>query len=62
MMQNTIQISLRQKMQFYVVATKKDIGKVPPACIFTTIIPALMIAELFFFDSSFALQLAEQKE
>ncbi|GJU65208.1 hypothetical protein Tco_1247043, partial [Tanacetum coccineum] len=40
-------------------AKNADIGKVPPACIFTAIIPALMIAELFFFDCSFALQLAE---
>nr|GEZ26099.1 cysteine desulfurase, mitochondrial [Tanacetum cinerariifolium] len=41
---------------------KKGFGKVPPACIFAAVIPALMIAELYFFDCSFASQLAEQKK
>lgn len=37
-------------------------GKVPAAYIFTAIIPALMIAGLYFFDHSVASQLAQQKE
>ncbi|XP_060205010.1 boron transporter 4-like [Lycium barbarum] len=40
----------------------KDMGKVPPAYIFAAIIPALMIAGLYFFDHSVASQLAQQKE
>nr|GEY23840.1 boron transporter 4 isoform X1 [Tanacetum cinerariifolium] len=39
-----------------------DMGKVPPAYIFAAIIPALMIAGLYFFDHSVASQLAQQKE
>ncbi|XP_028779109.1 boron transporter 4-like [Neltuma alba] len=40
----------------------QDMVKVPPAYIFAAIIPALMIAGLYFFDHSVASQLAEQKE
>ncbi|KAK4373141.1 hypothetical protein RND71_008525 [Anisodus tanguticus] len=40
----------------------KDMGKVPPAYIFAALIPALMIAGLYFFDHSVASQLAQQKE
>ncbi|CAN4114119.1 unnamed protein product [Withania somnifera] len=40
----------------------KDMGKVPPAYIFAAIIPALMIAGLYFFDHSVAAQMAQQKE
>ncbi|XP_054784349.1 boron transporter 4-like [Prosopis cineraria] len=40
----------------------KDMGKVPPAYIFAAIIPALMIAGLYFFDHSVASQMAQQKE
>ncbi|GKB91609.1 boron transporter 4-like protein, partial [Tanacetum coccineum] len=40
----------------------KDMGNVPPAYIFAAIIPALMIAGLYFFDHSVASQLAQQKE
>ncbi|KAF9617794.1 hypothetical protein IFM89_038905 [Coptis chinensis] len=40
----------------------KDLGKVPPAYIFAAIIPAVMIAGLYFFDHSVASQLAQQKE
>ncbi|XP_054785279.1 boron transporter 4-like [Prosopis cineraria] len=40
----------------------KDMVKVPPAFIFAAIIPAMMIAGLYFFDHSVASQLAEQKE
>ncbi|XP_028791776.1 boron transporter 4-like [Neltuma alba] len=40
----------------------KDMGKVPPAYIFGAIIPALMIAGLYFFDHSVASQMAQQKE
>ncbi|XP_042002703.1 probable boron transporter 7 isoform X2 [Salvia splendens] len=40
----------------------KDMGKVPAMYIFAAIIPALMIAGLYFFDHSVASQLAQQKE
>ncbi|GJU72326.1 boron transporter 4-like protein [Tanacetum coccineum] len=40
----------------------KDMGKVPSGYIFAAIIPALMIAGLYFFDHSVASQLAQQKE
>lgn len=40
----------------------KDMGKVPAAYIFAAIIPAFMIAGLYFFDHSVASQLAQQKE
>ncbi|KAG8487308.1 hypothetical protein CXB51_020956 [Gossypium anomalum] len=40
----------------------KDMGRVPPLYIFAAIIPASMIAGLYFFDHSVASQLAQQKE
>ncbi|EEF44695.1 Boron transporter, putative [Ricinus communis] len=40
----------------------KDMGNVPPAYIFAAIVPAVMIAGLYFFDHSVASQLAQQKE
>ncbi|XP_042036448.1 boron transporter 4-like [Salvia splendens] len=40
----------------------KDMGRVPAMYIFAAIIPALMIAGLYFFDHSVASQLAQQKE
>ncbi|GAA0140672.1 secondary carrier transporter [Lithospermum erythrorhizon] len=40
----------------------KDMTKVPPSYIFAAIVPALMIAGLYFFDHSVASQLAQQKE
>ncbi|CAH1442314.1 unnamed protein product [Lactuca virosa] len=40
----------------------KDMVKVPAVHIFTAIIPALMIAALYFFDHSVAAQMAQQKE
>ncbi|KMT00729.1 hypothetical protein BVRB_9g220140 [Beta vulgaris subsp. vulgaris] len=40
----------------------KDMFKVPVAYIFAAIIPALMVAGLYFFDHSVASQLAQQKE
>nr|XP_043610954.1 probable boron transporter 6 [Erigeron canadensis] len=42
--------------------TVKDMGKLPVIHIFTAIIPALMIAALYFFDHSVASQMAQQKE
>lgn len=36
--------------------------RVPPMYIFAAIIPAIMIAGLYFFDHSVASQLAQQKE
>jgi len=36
--------------------------KVPPVYIFAAIIPAVMIAGLYFFDHSVASQMAQQKE
>lgn len=40
----------------------KDLFSVPPSYIFAAIIPALMVAGLYFFDHSVASQLAQQKE
>ncbi|PQQ21277.1 boron transporter 4 [Prunus yedoensis var. nudiflora] len=40
----------------------KDMGKVPPAYVFAAIIPAVMVAGLYFFDHSVASQLAQQQE
>ncbi|XP_052198417.1 boron transporter 4-like [Diospyros lotus] len=40
----------------------KDMGKVPAVYIFAAIVPALMIASLYFFDHSVASQMAQQKE
>lgn len=40
----------------------KDMTKVPVAYIFGAIIPALMIASLYFFDHSVAAQMAQQKK
>ncbi|XP_055832200.1 boron transporter 4-like [Solanum dulcamara] len=40
----------------------KDMGKVPPTYIFAALIPALMIAGLYFFDHTAASQMAQQKE
>nr|KYP36569.1 Boron transporter-like protein 2 [Cajanus cajan] len=40
----------------------KDMGKVPLVYIFGAILPALMIAGLYFFDHSVASQMAQQKE
>ncbi|KAL7122230.1 hypothetical protein ACP275_01G031800 [Erythranthe tilingii] len=39
-----------------------DMGKIPAGYIFAAIIPAMMIARLYFFDHSVASQLAQQKE
>ncbi|KAG6497944.1 hypothetical protein ZIOFF_045850 [Zingiber officinale] len=40
----------------------KDLFSVPPLYIFVAIIPAIMVAGLYFFDHSVASQLAQQKE
>ncbi|KAK1435049.1 hypothetical protein QVD17_00808 [Tagetes erecta] len=40
----------------------KDMVKVPALHVFTAIIPAMMIAALYFFDHSVAAQMAQQKE
>ncbi|KAK8575890.1 hypothetical protein V6N12_063541 [Hibiscus sabdariffa] len=40
----------------------KDMGRIPPSYIFAAVIPAVMIAGLYFFDHSVASQLAQQKE
>ncbi|KAJ3694186.1 hypothetical protein LUZ60_009666 [Juncus effusus] len=40
----------------------KDLLSVPPAYIFAAIIPAIMVAGLYFFDHSVASQMAQQKE
>lgn len=40
----------------------QDMGKVPVAYIFAALIPAIMIAGLYFFDHSVASQMAQQKE
>lgn len=40
----------------------QEMGKIPVGYIFAAIIPAMMIAGLYFFDHSVASQLAQQKE
>jgi len=40
----------------------QDMGKVPLAYIFAAIIPAVMMAGLYFFDHSVASQMAQQKK
>ena len=40
----------------------QDLFSVPPAYIFAAIVPALMVAGLYFFDHSVASQLAQQTE
>ncbi|KAM3380279.1 boron transporter 4 [Capsicum galapagoense] len=40
----------------------QDMGKVAPAYIFAALLPAVMIAGLYFFDHSVASQMAQQKE
>jgi hypothetical protein len=40
----------------------QDLFSVPPTYIFAAIVPALMVAGLYFFDHSVASQLAQQKE
>ncbi|KAJ0985651.1 hypothetical protein J5N97_004007 [Dioscorea zingiberensis] len=40
----------------------KDLLKVPPVYIFAAIVPAIMVAGLYFFDHSVASQMAQQKE
>jgi hypothetical protein len=40
----------------------QDLFSVSPAYIFAAIVPALMVAGLYFFDHSVASQLAQQKE
>ncbi|XAR70942.1 hypothetical protein NMG60_11027990 [Bertholletia excelsa] len=40
----------------------KDMGKVPASYIFLAIVPAVMIAGLYFFDHSVAAQMAQQNE
>ncbi|PWA42636.1 HCO3- transporter family [Artemisia annua] len=50
---------LRESESSYHWTVIKDMGKVPPAYIFAAIIPALMIAGLYFFDHSVASQSAQ---
>ncbi|RZC93416.1 hypothetical protein C5167_026027 [Papaver somniferum] len=40
----------------------KDMGEVPPMYFFAAIVPAVMVAALYFFDHSIASQIAQQKE
>lgn len=44
------------------VSKIQDMAKVPVVYIFAAIIPAVMVAGLYFFDHSVASQLAQQKE
>ncbi|CBI20996.3 hypothetical protein VitviT2T_004759 [Vitis vinifera] len=46
----------------YQWAVVQDMGKVPLGYIFAALIPAVMIAGLYFFDHSVASQMAQQKE
>ncbi|BAS92524.1 putative boron transporter 5 [Oryza sativa Japonica Group] len=49
-----------KSLQHWTVA--KDLFSVPPPYIFLAIVPAVMVAGLYFFDHSVASQLAQQKE
>ncbi|RCV16019.1 hypothetical protein SEVIR_3G105900v4 [Setaria viridis] len=49
-----------KSLQHWTVA--KDLFSVPPAYIFLAIVPAAMVAGLYFFDHSVASQMAQQKE
>ncbi|XP_066367113.1 boron transporter 4-like [Miscanthus floridulus] len=49
-----------KSLQHWTVA--KDLFSVPPAHIFLAIVPAAMVAGLYFFDHSVASQMAQQKE
>ncbi|KAL2932398.1 Boron transporter 4 [Bienertia sinuspersici] len=53
---------LWQSESVYHWTVAKDMFKVPVGYIFAAIIPALMVAGLYFFDHSVASQLAQQKE
>ncbi|KAL8138569.1 hypothetical protein V2J09_004570 [Rumex salicifolius] len=48
--------------QLYHWTVVKDMGKVPPIYIFGAIIPAMMIAGLFFFEHNVASKMAQQKD
>ncbi|EEE62518.1 hypothetical protein OsJ_17316 [Oryza sativa Japonica Group] len=49
-------------MQFILIPGSNDLFSVPPPYIFLAIVPAVMVAGLYFFDHSVASQLAQQKE
>ena len=49
-------------ISFLSVFAMQDMTKVPVVYIFAAIIPAFMVAGLYFFDHSVASQLAQQKE
>ncbi|TVU04319.1 hypothetical protein EJB05_50111, partial [Eragrostis curvula] len=49
-----------KSLQHWTVA--KDLFSVPPAYIFLAVVPAAMVAGLYFFDHSVASQMAQQKE
>ncbi|XP_057544036.1 boron transporter 4-like isoform X2 [Amaranthus tricolor] len=51
-----------QSESLYHWTVVKDMAKVPVVYIFAAIIPAVMVAGLYFFDHSVASQLAQQKE
>ncbi|KAG8656893.1 probable boron transporter 7 [Manihot esculenta] len=53
---------LWDSMSVYHWTVIKDMGKVPVVYIFVAIIPAIMIAGLYFFDHCVASQMAQQKE
>ncbi|KAL4302555.1 hypothetical protein GQ457_10G016290 [Hibiscus cannabinus] len=53
---------LWERASIYHWTVLKDMGRVPVLYIFASIIPALMIAGLYFFDHSVASQMAQQKE
>ncbi|KAL0297321.1 UNVERIFIED_CONTAM: Boron transporter 4 [Sesamum radiatum] len=55
-------LSLDSSSSMYHWTVAKDMGKVPAGYIFAAIIPALMIAGLYFFDHCVASQLAQQSE
>lgn len=59
MVNQNLLIELSKGLSLFYV---QDMGKVPVMYIFAGIIPAVMIAGLYFFDHSVASQMAQQKE
>lgn len=59
---NTVCILKFDTLIRYIKFKLQDMGKIPPAYILAAIIPAVMIAGLYFFDHSVASQMSQQKE
>lgn len=53
---------LQELLLIFAIYELQNMGSVPTAYILAAIIPAIMIAGLYFFDHSVASQMAQQKE